>query len=178
MFTVSHERRVSGGRSSAIRKGYKLWTDERNEQLTQMYLDGLPVADIAQSLGRSVGAIRVQLLKLPVPPRRRIDFTRSEESYIRRYYGIKSVCSIAAYLRRDPSSIMSKASKLGLGRRYFGSNHHCSKLSDHEVELVRQLYDEGLSINAIAHKMEVQWRAIDQIVNYRCRRELTFNSRI
>ncbi|MFV8407253.1 helix-turn-helix domain-containing protein [Vibrio harveyi] len=178
MFTVSHERRVMNGRDSAIRKGHKLWTDERNKQLTQMYLDGLPISEIARSLGRSYAAVRVQLLKLPVSPRRRVNFTHPEVSYIRRYYGVKTVESIAIHLGRTPKSIMAKAFSLGLGGRYFGSNHHFSKLSDHDVDLIRELHDEGLSIHSIARKMEVHPRAISNIVKYRCRLGLTFNSGI
>ena len=178
MFTVSRERRVMNGRDSATRKGHKLWTNECNQELIKMYLDGLPIAEIARSLGRSYGAVRVQLLKLPVPPRRRVNFTHPEVSYIRRYYGVKTVESIASHLGRTPKSIMAKAWSLGLGGRYFGSNHHQSKLSDHEVDLIRELHDEGLSIRSIANKMEVDRRAISQIVEYRCRRNLTFNARI
>ena len=51
-----------------------------------------------------------------------------------------------------------------------GENHHNATLSDHEVELIRQLYEEhGLSMAELSRKFEVTRRTIRLIVSYRSR---------
>ena len=36
-----------------------------------------------------------------------------------------------------------------------GEGHHRAKLTDHEIELIRWLYDDGMSISEIARKFEI-----------------------
>lgn len=173
MYYVTHERRVSCGRESAISKGYKLWTEERDQELKRLYLVGLSVNDISTILNRTPAAIRVRANRLHISNRRR-NFTREEVAYLRKHYGIKSVIEISEHLGRNETSIRLKAYFLGLGGRYFGSNHPKSVLSDHDVELVRQLAEAGLSYAAIAEKMEISKSHVSILCRYKCRLGLTF----
>ena len=51
-----------------------------------------------------------------------------------------------------------------------GEDHPRAKLTDHEVELIRQLHEEGgLSLREIAEKFEVTKGTVHDIVNYRRR---------
>lgn len=50
-------------------------------------------------------------------------------------------------------------------RRRIGQEHWRATLTDHEVELVHRLRDEGLTLAAIARKMEVSKGCIWKIVS-------------
>jgi hypothetical protein len=52
----------------------------------------------------------------------------------------------------------------GAGRR-IGESHHGAVLSDHEVGLVHELYELGMSLAEIARKMEVTKGCIWKIVH-------------
>jgi hypothetical protein len=50
-----------------------------------------------------------------------------------------------------------------------GENHHRAKLSDHEVELIRQLRDEGMHLADIAEKFEIAKSTACYICNFQRR---------
>ena len=50
-------------------------------------------------------------------------------------------------------------------RRRIGEDHPRAVLSDHEVELVHALHDDGLSLAEIARKMEVSKGCVWKIVH-------------
>jgi DNA-binding NarL/FixJ family response regulator len=54
------------------------------------------------------------------------------------------------------------------GRR-IGESHPNTKLTDHDVELILALVDEGLSYTAVAEKFEVSKSCIQHIVSGRNR---------
>lgn len=175
MYSVTHEERVSAGRRLVISKGHEPWTDKSISELKMMYQKKMPVVDIATTLGRTPSAIWSRLNLLGLSRRQR--YTCEDISYLRKFYGLKPLIEIANHLGREIRAVHQKAFKLGLGGRYFGGNHRCAVLSDHEVELVRQLHDEGLSNCVIADKMEVHQATVSHLVNFRCRRDLTFVGR-
>lgn len=49
-----------------------------------------------------------------------------------------------------------------------GETHHRAKLSDHDIDLIRELHEEGLGYRRIAEKFEVSWLTVRDIV--KCRR--------
>jgi predicted DNA-binding protein (UPF0251 family) len=51
------------------------------------------------------------------------------------------------------------------GRRV-GESHGRARLSDHEIELIRRLKEEGMSAPLIAEKMEISKRYVYKLVNY------------
>jgi hypothetical protein len=60
--------------------------------------------------------------------------------------------------------------------RPVGEHHHLAKLTDHEVELIRQLWEDGqedpakrLTVRAIAEKFEVSCGTIHDIITFRRR---------
>lgn len=51
------------------------------------------------------------------------------------------------------------------GKR-IGETHGRAKLSDHEIDLVRQLKEEGMPAPEIAEKMEISKRYVYKLVNF------------
>lgn len=51
------------------------------------------------------------------------------------------------------------------GRRV-GESHGRAKLTDHEIDLMRQLKEEGMSAKEIAEKFEVSKRYVYKLVNF------------
>lgn len=47
-----------------------------------------------------------------------------------------------------------------------GEDHPNAKLNWHDVELMRQLHDEGLSMMAIARKFELPWSTVRDVCRY------------
>lgn len=47
-----------------------------------------------------------------------------------------------------------------------GQMHPAAKLTNNEVELIRQLHEDGMSVRAIARKMEISKSQVCRIVNY------------
>ena len=56
--------------------------------------------------------------------------------------------------------------KVGVGRRNAraGERHYNAKLTDHEIELILELYDGGMSAREIAEKFEVAVRTVFRYV--------------
>lgn len=50
-----------------------------------------------------------------------------------------------------------------------GERHHRAKLSDHEVDLVVQLLDDGMSERCVAQKFDISRRLVRDIKSGRCR---------
>ncbi len=60
----------------------------------------------------------------------------------------------------------TKAVQIGEFGKRVGETHGRAKLSDHEVDLVRQLKEEGMSAAVIAEKMEISRRYVYKLANY------------
>ena len=56
-------------------------------------------------------------------------------------------------------------------RKGFGEKHYKADLTDHEVELVRQLHDEGWGYRRLAKKFEIHRSTIQKICTFRSRRK-------
>jgi predicted DNA-binding protein (UPF0251 family) len=55
-----------------------------------------------------------------------------------------------------------------LGRR-IGQDHHNAKLTNGEVEMIRQMREDGMTYTEIANKMEIGRRTVRDIVHGRRR---------
>lgn len=60
----------------------------------------------------------------------------------------------------------SKMVQIGEYGKRVGESHGRAKLSDHEIDLVRQLKEEGMPAGEIAAKMEISRRYVYKLVNY------------
>ncbi len=63
---------------------------------------------------------------------------------------------------------MNKPQTVQIGEygKRVGESHGRAKLTDHEIDLIRQLKEEGMSATEIAEKMEVSRRYVYKLVNY------------
>ena len=60
----------------------------------------------------------------------------------------------------------SRMVQIGEYGRRVGESHGRARLSDHEIDLVRQLKEEGMPAGEIAEKMEISRRYVYKLVNY------------
>ncbi len=63
---------------------------------------------------------------------------------------------------------MTKTQLVQIGEygRRIGETHGMARLSDHEIELIRQLKEQGMPAAEIAGKFEVSKRYVYKLVNY------------
>ncbi|SKA16807.1 Uncharacterized protein conserved in bacteria [Vibrio cincinnatiensis] len=170
---ISLDKRIELGQNLAKKNGHRLWTKDDISRLKSLYLQGLRSSEIAIAMGRSHDAVRSKLSRLCFSKYHY--YNRQEDFYIRRYYGQKSLSTMAAHLGVSVTSLVDRATKkLNLKHRYSGENSHMAKLSDDDVELIRTLFEEGLTCRQIAEKFEISSSHVANIVNYRSRLKLTF----
>lgn len=71
-------------------------------------------------------------------------------------------------LRKWQQVMTTGRTKRGNGYRV-GETHHRAKLTDHDVELIRLLHEDGMSCTEIATKFECSRSTISDIANYKQR---------
>ncbi len=104
---------------------------------------------IALRLGRTVSGVR------EFASRRKIKFSNSRPWEFHEIRFLENNCEsmkpaeIAAKLNRDVQEIRNKAARMGIKFGFW------SKVSDHDVALCKTLFNEGMSIEDIAEKMEI-----------------------
>lgn len=153
--------------AALVARGCKIWTDEEREQIKSLYRDGLTYDQIAAHFGVSRGSIAKQILVLGLSSRNK-PFSPYEKDYVRKHHKSKSYKQIAEDLGRSHDAIRRLGVKLGFHHRH-GESHRLSKFSDSDVELIRQMHEEGFSIIDISLKMEVSYGHVSDIVNYNSR---------
>jgi predicted DNA-binding protein (UPF0251 family) len=67
---------------------------------------------------------------------------------------------------------MKKMVALNERRRRIGEDHPNAKLTDHEVELIRDLREHGMKYKTLAEKFEVSKSTIAMVCRYERRGEL------
>lgn len=96
---------------------------------------------------------------------------RSEDQVIRDYADVKSACELSAMLPgRTPGAVKRRAMLLKVSIRRNGERHHLAKYTDHEIELCRLLYDDGMTAILIAEKMEMPYSYVRKIVSHLVRK--------
>lgn len=97
-------------------------------------------------------------------------FTRSEITLLRNLARSHTAQQIADMTGRSRRSIANKAFELGISMKKNGDAHYNVKHSDHDIELCRALYDEGLPIREISEKMEIPANYLSNILHFRKRK--------
>lgn len=96
-------------------------------------------------------------------------WSSAEVQFLRSNAATMSAKQIGNELKRTEVSVKSKAKKLGIKLQKYGENHHLANISNHDVELCRQLSDEELRPFEIAEKMEIEISHVCAILNFRSR---------
>ncbi|ELB2209947.1 hypothetical protein QNZ52_004629 [Vibrio parahaemolyticus] len=170
---ISPEKRQVLGRRLAVSNGHSLWSDDDILHLKSLYSQGYSSRAISEIMGRSYNSVRTKLSRLCVT--RYHQYSISEDAYIKRYYGLKPLSEIASRLGVSVSSLVDRATKgLGLKGRYCGENSFNCKLTDDDVEFIRQLSEHGLSNVDIAEKFDVSPGYVSRIIDFRARLDLSF----
>ncbi|MNG64339.1 hypothetical protein D3C79_225780 [compost metagenome] len=103
----------------------------------------------------------------------RKSWSQKDVDFIKRHIGLQSYQQIADLMGRTRHAVYMKASKIGINPGGFGESHYRAKYSDHDVELCRALYQEGIKPRVIAEKMEMPVTSVYSIVYYRVRKRIT-----
>ena len=146
------------------------WSKEDHQRLVEL-AGTIPPAEIAATLGRSLSAIknraRIYNLSLAIVLFHK-PWTTKEIRFLRKSAGVLTLGEVAAELNRTYASVKLKAAALGLDYKRYGERN-CTRYSGEDVELCRQLHDEGLSRSEIAEKMEVPYQRVCEWVSMRSR---------
>lgn len=76
---------------------------------------------------------------------------------------------IGAAIGRTEGAVHRKARAMGISMLKVGKYNWNCTISDEDIELCRQLHDEGVPQNEIAEKMEISIQHVCNVVNYRAR---------
>ncbi|EOA2966348.1 TPA: hypothetical protein ACGIZ8_002844 [Yersinia enterocolitica] len=132
-----------------------------------------PYRDIANNLGRSVPAVRRKAFLNGLTSCRCELWSPGEVAYLREAVKTTRYRDIADRLGRSPKAVQQKAFVEGVNPSIVGECNRNAKFSDHDVELCRALYDEGIKPRLIAEKMEIPVASVYKITHYRTRRTPT-----
>ena len=113
---------------------------------------------IALRLGRTASGVR------EMASRKKIKFTNSkpwefhEIRFLEDNHQNMKPAEIAKKLSRDVQEVRNKAARLGIKFGYW------NKVSDHEVALCKALYKEGVCMEEIAEKMEIEYGTVKSYI--------------
>lgn len=136
------------------------------------------IATIAEKLGRSVSGInqkikymraRGQLNSEENHSKKHRSYSIDEIHYLRRFAGILSTDEIANNLNRSKKSVLWKAAELKISLMLYGEKHHSGKLTAEDIELIRNLENQGITQTKIARMFDISVSHVSNIVNYRRR---------
>lgn len=92
-------------------------------------------------------------------------FSPEEDTILRQYARTHTAQQIGDMLNRTRRSVVNRVVRLGISMIKCGENHYAVKHSDHDIELCRALYDEGMTVAEIARKMEMGTGYVSQIIH-------------
>ncbi|WP_375751575.1 hypothetical protein [Vibrio sp. HN007] len=134
-----------------------------------------PAKDIAADCGISADYFRSQASRRGISTAftlvgvNKMPWSNDEVKFLKRNAQLLTAKQIANKLTRTEVSVKSKARKLGICLQKHGENHPLAKVSNHDVELCRQLEEAGLRPYQIAEKMEMDYSHVQCILKYRTR---------
>ena len=124
--------------------------------------------DIASHLGRSEWSVRCKAKDLGVLRYKTIK--DSDIEFIRRNAEHMTAQQIGDSLGRSARSIFDLCYKVGISLQKYAENHHNTKLSDHDCELIRELRNtHKMTLMSIAEKFDCKHVTISVISSYKSR---------
>lgn len=144
------------------------WSPEDHQRLVELAGTMHP-AQIGKELGRTEAAIRSRCKLKDISlatthPNKR--WSHEEVKYLRENHKRLTIRQMAKHLGRSYYSTNQKCGALGLDCRLYGDKNHMTIYSSDDVELCRQLHDEGLSRREIADKMDIPYQRVCDFVDY------------
>ncbi|WP_230042133.1 hypothetical protein [Escherichia coli] len=132
---------------------YRVWSENEKNILRTMTEQKKSVSEISVSLGRTYNSVVHMRRKLLIVST--VHFSSYEDSIVRRYAGVLSSSEIGAIIGRPHYAVLNYASRHGIPLIRYGDNHQGTVYSDEDVNLVRALYDEGVSFSDILDKFDI-----------------------
>lgn len=150
---------------------HRSFSEDDAIHLRQLLESGHSIYESSQILGFALSTIYRNLRSYSIKHKFRHSFNSREDKYIKSNVGKKTLSEIAAHLGYPLHSIKGRVKRLGLSGTYEPCHFIKCRHSSYDVELCRQLHDEGLSIPLIAEKMEIPVYTVKGYVNYSSRRQ-------
>ena len=175
-FDIPRQERVKNGRKGARIAGYEPYSPEEDAYLIEHY-QKIPFTHIAKTLGRSPKSISVRAKKLArdglvIDDQRykKSHYTPQEDAFIIACQDTMSFAQVGSVLGRSRDSVKVRAGKLGVSYVKIAETSPTYKLSNEDVELMRQLAESGMNYCEIARKFDVD--------SSHARKVCTFESRL
>ncbi len=154
-----------------------IYTPKDLRLITSMVESGYSAHDIAKKIGRTKkGMMRkgreIGLSFWPTKYKKQTKkhiYTNNDLKIVKELAGKKTLAEISDVIGVSPNCIYQKYSKMGISFTRFNENHHNCKYSSHDVELIRQLHDEGLTVSDISKKFEICHQTISDYTRYKSR---------
>ncbi|EKO3597256.1 TPA: hypothetical protein ACGVAU_004259 [Vibrio vulnificus] len=152
-----------------LKKPVTIWTEEEKRTLEKS-AGKMSADDIACLVGKTKKQVQAKAQRMGISlafkyakPK---PWTVSDERFIQRNAGVISGVEIAKQLGRKVEHVYRKAYLMGVSLHVLGENSHAAIYPDHEIELCRQLADEGLKAPTIAKKMEMSRSFVHQVIKH------------
>lgn len=137
---------------------FRKWSENDLNLLRFMTEKNLSVSEISFLLGRSYDSIVHARRKNFLSNSKR--FSSSDIRFIKCNLGKLSCSQISRHLGFSFVAVYDFCKRNNLYFRVFGDAHGNTVHSDYDVELMRSLYDEGVSVSDIASKFEIPLRTV------------------
>ncbi|MDF4644942.1 hypothetical protein P3488_10525 [Vibrio parahaemolyticus] len=145
------------------------WPESKKDHI-QSLLGTMPVAEVADKVGLPLPQILSACSRYgwsyafnrKMPSR----LNESQKHFIRKNAGNVSVSDMARYLNVPNQRIRSWASHIKISLRLPSSESVHSHIPDEDIELMRQLHDEGVNCAEIARKFDISHGYCWQVCNY------------
>lgn len=174
-FKVSREERITNGRKGAYVAGYKPYSDSDDAYLIENY-QKIPLTHIAKTLNRSKKSVFTRSKKLlrdglivDNKSWEKSHYSKKEDRFIIANQDKMSFAEVAQVLGRSRDSVKVRAGKLGVSFRKIAETAPTVKLSNEDIELIRELAEAGLNFCEIARKFEVDNSHVRNVCQFHSR---------
>ena len=96
-------------------------------------------------------------------------YTSNDYKIVKSLAGKKPVDEIGKIIGVSGKCIYEKYRKMGISFTLFNEYHPQCKYSSKDVELIRQLHDEGISVCEIARKFEIPHQTVSDYIRFASR---------
>lgn len=139
-----------------LRQGNMIWFSWEDDQLKQMFSDGLSDTEIATQMNTTRYSVRERRIKLNLSRQQRIDNIEEFVYKLRQLIDEKKTIKQAAKeLKVSVGTIGIYCNKYDLSFMKYGSDHHTAKVSAYDRAVISTLHDAGYMPEHIAKALGI-----------------------
>lgn len=160
-FHLSKEERIINGRKGVLASGNRPYSQEEDDFLIKNF-QKVSFTQMAKMFGRSPHSVYKRSKKLIRDGLivnngawKKSHYTKEEDQFIIDNQDKMSFAEVGRILGRSRDSVKVRAGKLGVSYQKIAETSPVHKLSNDDVEFMRQLADLGLNYSEIARKFEI-----------------------